>query len=177
MVLLRWGRIMKNTNKWELSALASSCSLDERTAVQRQTNGLYFTSWGRHHNTVLCSESCIRGTQCHQGALWRYGFLSACSCKECTELASRPTFRWWIGEKDPVHQIYTQEPHCQGPSVVRHALSHWFWYDIIFIEQRECISFENLSAGFLSRTLTMYLVILVQLMLIWWKLYSLSSVC
>ena len=70
----------KNKTKWELSALVSSNSLDERTAVESQINGLYLTSWSRHHNTALGSKSCIRRTQYHQDALWRYGFLSTYSC-------------------------------------------------------------------------------------------------
>ena len=72
--------IMKNKTKWELSALVSSRSLDERTAVESQINGLSLTSWCRHHKTVLGSKSCIRRTQCCQDALWRYGFFSAYSC-------------------------------------------------------------------------------------------------
>ena len=32
---------MKNKTKWELSALVSSHSLDERTDVESQINGLY----------------------------------------------------------------------------------------------------------------------------------------
>ena len=67
----------ENKTKWELSALVSSRSLDEQTALESQTNGLYLPTWCRHHNTVLGSKSCIRKTQCHQDALWRYGFLSA----------------------------------------------------------------------------------------------------
>ena len=43
----------ENKTKWELSALVSSRSLDERTAVESQTSGLYLTSWCRHHNTVF----------------------------------------------------------------------------------------------------------------------------
>ena len=34
MLLLRQEEIMKNKTKWELSALVSSRSLDERTAMQ-----------------------------------------------------------------------------------------------------------------------------------------------
>ena len=70
----------KKKTKRELSALVSSRSLAERTAVESQINGLYLTSWCRHHNTVLGSKSCIRRTQCYQDALWRYGFFSAYSC-------------------------------------------------------------------------------------------------
>ena len=80
MLLLRWEVIMKNKTKWELSALVSSNSLDERTAVESQINGIYLTSWGTHHNTTLGSKSCIRRTQCHQDAVWWHGFLSAYSC-------------------------------------------------------------------------------------------------
>ena len=65
--------ILKNKTKWELSALLSSRSLDERTAVESQINGLYLT-WCKHHNSVLVSKSCIRRTHCHQDLLWRYGF-------------------------------------------------------------------------------------------------------
>ena len=83
-LLLRRDVIMKNKNKLELSVLVSSCSLEECTAVESQSDSLYLTSWGRHHNTVLGYKSCIRGTQCHQGALWRHGFLSACSSTGCT---------------------------------------------------------------------------------------------
>ena len=70
----------KNKTKWEFLALVSSRSLDEGTAVESQINGLYLTSWCRHHNTVLGSKNCTRRTQYHQDALWRCGFLSACSC-------------------------------------------------------------------------------------------------
>ena len=130
MLFLHQEVIMKNKTKWELSALVSSRSLDERTAVESQINGLYLTPWCRHHNTVLGSKSCLRRTQCHQDALWQYGFLSAYSSSS-TKLAPRLTFRWWIGEKDLVHQICMQGPPCQVPSVARQALSHWLWYDII----------------------------------------------
>ena len=43
MLLLRREVIMKNKTKWELSALVSSRSLDERTAAESQINGLYLT--------------------------------------------------------------------------------------------------------------------------------------
>ena len=79
-------------------------------------------------------------------------------------------------EKDPVHQICIQEPHCQVPSVAGHGLSYWLWYHSMLVGQRECISSEHFSEGFLSRTWAVYLVVLVQLMLIWWKLYTLLSV-
>ena len=83
-----------------------------------------------------------------------------------TKLAPWLTFRWWIGGKDPVHQIYMQAPHCQVPSVSRHALTwHWLWYDIILVGQRECISSEHFSEGVCPGL--MYLVtLLMQLMLI-----------
>ena len=74
ILLLRREVIMKNKTKWELSALVSCRSLDERTAVESQINGLYLTSWCRHHNSVLVSKSCARRTQYHQDPLWRYGF-------------------------------------------------------------------------------------------------------
>ena len=79
MLLLHREVIMKNKTKWELSALVSSRILDERTAVERRINGLYSTSWCRHHKTVLGSKICIRRTQCNQDALWRNGFFSAYS--------------------------------------------------------------------------------------------------
>ena len=135
MLLLRREVIMKNRTKWELSALASSRSLNEQTAVESQINCLYLTSsWCRHHNTALGSKSCIRRTQCHQGcfmAIW----IFVCLLLYSTRLAPRLTFRWWIGEKDHVQQICMQEPPCQLPSVARHALLHWFWYDIILVGQ------------------------------------------
>ena len=81
----KWSR--KNKNKWELSALESSHSLDEETPVESQSNGPYLTSGGTHCNFVLCSTSCTRGTQCHQGVLWWYRLSSACSCTACTKLA------------------------------------------------------------------------------------------
>ena len=65
-----------------------------------------------------------------------------------------------------------QEPHSQVPSVARHGLSYWLWYHSILVGQRKCISSEHLSGGFLSRTWAVYLMVLVQLMLIWWKLYT-----
>ena len=143
MLLLRCEVIMKNKNKQGCQALLTSRSLDKRTAVESQINDLYLTPWVRYYNVFLYSKSCTRGTQCHQGTLWRYGFVSACSCTGCTKLASRLIFRWRIGENDPVQQIYKQEPHCQMPSVTRNARCHWLWFDIILAEQRECISSEN----------------------------------
>ena len=122
MLLLRWEVIMKNKTKWELSALVSNRSLDERTNVESQINGLYLTSWCRHHNTVFGSKRCIRRTQCHRYDLWRYLFLSACSCTGSSKLAPGLTFRWWIWEMHPVHQIYMQELNFQVPSVARHLI-------------------------------------------------------
>ena len=99
LLQLRWEVIKKNKNKLELSALESSHSLDEETPVENQSNGPYMTSGGTHCNFVLCSTSCTRGTQCHQGVLWWYRLSSACSCTACTKLASRLTFRWWTGRR------------------------------------------------------------------------------
>ena len=65
-------------------------------------------------------------------------------------------------KKDPVHQICMQKPHCQVPPVAIHALSHWLWYDIITVGQRECISSDHFSEGCLSRTRTVHLVIVMQ---------------
>ena len=103
----------KNKIRWELSSHLSNRRLDERTDGESQINVLYLTSWCTHHNTVLGSKRCIRRTQCHQDALWRYAFLSACSCTGSTKLAPGQTFRWWIGEMHPAHQICIQEPHCK----------------------------------------------------------------
>ena len=75
MLLHRREVVMKNKTKRALSALVSSRSLGEQTAVESQINCLYLTSWCRNHNTVLGSKSCIRRTQCHQDALWQYGFF------------------------------------------------------------------------------------------------------
>ena len=58
-----------------------------------------------------------------------------------------------------------------------YRISYWLWYHSLLVGQRECISSEHFSEGFLSRTWAEYLVVLVQLMLIWWKLYTLLSVC
>ena len=121
-VTVCWEVIMKNKTKWELSALISSRSLDERTDVESQITGLYLTSWCRHHNTVLGSKRCIRRAQCHQDALWQYRFLSAFSCTGSTKLAPGLTFSWWIGEMHIAHQMCMQEPHCQVPSVARHLI-------------------------------------------------------
>ena len=44
LLQLRWEVIKKNKNKWELSALVSSHSLDEETPVVSQSNGSYLTS-------------------------------------------------------------------------------------------------------------------------------------
>ena len=118
MLLLRWEVIMKNKTEWDLSALVSSRSLDEWTDVESQINGLYLTSWCRYHNTVHGSKRCIRRTQCHHDALWRYVFLSSCSCIGSTKLAPGLTFRWWIREMHLVHQICMQV--SQVPSVARH---------------------------------------------------------
>ena len=86
LLQLRWVVIKRNKNKWELSALVSNHSLDEETPAESQSNGPCLTSGGTHYNFVLCSKSCIRGTQCHQGALWWFRLSSACSCM-CTKLA------------------------------------------------------------------------------------------
>ena len=88
MLLLRWEVIMKNKTKWELSALVSSRSLGEGTDVESQIKGLYLT-WCRHYNTVLGSKGCIRRTQCHQYTLWRYVFVSACSCTGSKKISTR----------------------------------------------------------------------------------------
>ena len=137
-------RDIKNRTKWELSALISSRSLDERTAVENQNNGLYLTSWCRHHNTALGSKSCIRTTKSHQDALWRFGFLSAYSCTSA--------FSW---------QACT----------ISLAL---IWCHTC--RAMECITSEHFPEGCLSRTWTLYLVILVQSMLISWELYSILTV-
>ena len=65
-------------------------------------------------------------------------------------------------EKDPLHQICMQELHCQVPSIAGHGLSYWLWYHSLLVGQRECISSEHFSEGFLSRTWAEYLVVLVQ---------------
>ena len=174
MLLLCWELIIKNKTKWELSALVSSRSLDEQTDIESQINGLYLTSWCRHHNTVLYSKRCIRRAQCHQDTLWQYGFLSAFSCTGSTKLAPGLTFRWWIGEMHRVHQIYMQEPHCQVPSLLGISLA-LIWYHTC--RATGIVSSEYFSEGCLSRTPTVYLAILVQLMLISWKLHNLLSVC
>ena len=122
MLLLRWEVIMKTKTKWELSAHVSSRSLDERTDLESQINVPYLPSWCRHHNTVLGSKRCIRRTRCQQDALWRYVFLSAFASTGSTKLAPGLTFRWWIWEMHPVHQICMQELHCQVPSVARHLI-------------------------------------------------------
>ena len=96
MLLHRREVVMKNKTKRALSALVSSRSLGEQTAVESQINCLYLTSWCRNHNTVLGSKSCIRRTQCHQDALWQYGFF-VCLLLYSTKWAPRLTFRWWIG--------------------------------------------------------------------------------
>ena len=44
MLLLRWEVIMRDKNKWELSAHVPSRSLEEGTAVESQSKGLYLTS-------------------------------------------------------------------------------------------------------------------------------------
>ena len=65
LLQLRWEVIKKNKNKWEFSVLVSSHSLDEETPAERQSNGPYLTLGGTHYNFVLCSKSCIRGTEHH----------------------------------------------------------------------------------------------------------------
>ena len=69
------------------------------------------------HCTVLCSKSCIRGTQCHQGAWWRYGFLSACSSTGCTKLASRLT------NIEMVNMVNRGEGSCTSNLHARTSLS------------------------------------------------------
>ena len=105
-----------------------------------------------------------------------YGDMNfLCLLLYSTKLAPRLTFRWWIGAKGPVHQICMQEPPCQVISVTRRA-SHWLWY-IILVGQLECIRSEHFSEGSLSRIRTVYnVMILVQLLLISWKLYNILSV-
>ena len=173
MLLLCWEVIMKNKTKWELSALVSSHSLDERTDVESQINGIYLTSWCRHHNTVLGSKRCIRRAQCHQDALWQYGFLSAFSCTGSTKLALGLTFRWWIGEilyiKFACMNLIAECLQLLGISL---AL---IWYHTC--RAKGIVGSEYFSEGCLSRTPTVYLAILLQLMLISWKLHNLLSVC
>ena len=174
MLLLRWEVIMKNKTKWELSALVSSRSLGERTDVESQINGLYLT-WCRHYNTVLGSKRCIRRTQCHQDALWRYVFLSACSCTGSKKISTWAKIQM-VNRGDA---SCTSNLHARTslPSAFSCQASHWLWYDIIFVGQRECVSSEYFSEGCLPRTRTGYLVRVVQFMLISWKLHSLLSVC
>ena len=135
---------------------AFSHSLDERTAVESQIKGLYLTSWCRHQNTVLGSKSFIRRTQCHQDALWQYGFLSAykivlykISTKANIQMVNR-------GEGSCTSNLHAKTS-LPVPSVARHALSHWLWYDIILVGQMECFSSECFSGGCLSMTQTVHL--------------------
>ena len=51
-VIQRWCPLVK----------ISKC-LDEETPAEGQSNGPYLTSGGTHYNFVLCSKSCIRGTE------------------------------------------------------------------------------------------------------------------
>ena len=78
-------------------------------------------------------------------------------------LAPRLTFRWWIGEKDPVHQIYMQELHCQV--LGRH-----------YLIGSDMISYMY-GKGSVSALNTFLKGFWVQPMLISWKLYNLLSVC
>ena len=134
-------------------------------------NCLCLTSRCRHHNTVLGSKSCIRRTQCHQDALWRYGFFL-------------PTLvRYKISTKANIQMMNRGEWSCTSNLHAKTSLPkvhsvarHWLCY-IILVGQRECISSEHFSEGCLSRTRTVYLVILVQLMLMSWNLYSIFSLC
>ena len=70
MLLLCWEVIMKNKNKRKHSARVSSHSLDEWTAAESQSNGLYLTSWEGHHNIVLCPKSCMMTEQHNVLRLW-----------------------------------------------------------------------------------------------------------
>ena len=118
LLQLRWEVFKKNKNKWELSVLVSSYSLDAETPVESQSNGPYLTSWDRHHNIVLCSKSCIRGTQCHQGALWWYRLSSACSWTGCTKLALMLTIRWWTGRKILYIKFACKNPIVKYPQLL-----------------------------------------------------------
>ena len=74
-----------------------------KTMINANFQHLHPVVWSRHHNSLPYPKSCIRGTQCHQGALWRCGVLPACWFTGCTKLASRLAFSWQIGETDPAH--------------------------------------------------------------------------
>ena len=101
--------------KWELSALVSSRSLGERTDVESQINGIYLT-WCRHHNTVLGSKRCIRRTQCHQDSLWRYVFLSACSCTGSKTISTRAN----------IQMVYRGDASCTSNLHARTSLPSAF---------------------------------------------------
>ena len=150
MLLLHWEVIMKKKTKWELSALVSSRSLDERTAVETR---LMASTW--HHDvdiTILflvlkaASEehNVIRMLYCDMDFCLPTPVLHKISTKANIQMGDRGEGSW--------SQICTQESHCQVPSVARHA-SHWLWYDIILQGQMECIRSEHFSEECLSRPL------------------------
>ena len=153
-------------------SLVFSHSLDEETPVESQSNGPYLTSGGTHCNFVVFFVL--------KAASGEHNVIRVlCGDIDCRLPARvlRVHIQVVHKEKDPLHQICMQEPHCQVPSIAGHGLSYWLWYRSLLVGQRECISSEHFSEGFLSRTWAEYLVVLVQLMLIWWKLYTLLSVC
>ena len=63
------------------------------------------------------------------------------------------------------------------PSAFSCWASHWLWYDIILVEQRELSALNTFLKVVCPGLPTVYLAILVQLMLISWKLHNLLSVC
>ena len=137
LILFILSYLMKNKTKWELSALVSSRSLGERTDVESQINGIYLT-WCRHRNTVLGSKRCIRRTQCHQDALGRYVFLSACSCTGSKTISTRANIQMvYKGDASWTSNLHARTSLLSAFSC---WASHLLWYDIIFVGKRECIS-------------------------------------
>ena len=149
MLLRRWEVIMKKKNKWELSVMAWMNELVWKIRVRTST-------WHHEVDIIILFFDVKAASEEHNVIRVLCGnmdFTSPFSCTGCAKWASRLRFRWQIGEKDPVHQIYMQDTHFLVPSFTSHALSHWLWYNIIHVGQRECISSRNFSEGFLSRTL------------------------
>ena len=174
MLLLCWEVIMKNKTKWELSALVSSRSLDERTDVESQINGLYLTTWCRHHNTVLDSKDASEEYNVIRMLCGNTDFCLPSPVLGQQKLAPGLTFRWWIGRCTLYIKFACKNLIAKCLQLLGISLA-LIWYHTC--RAKGIVSHEYFSEGCLSRTPTVYLAILVQLMLISWKLHNLLSVC
>ena len=146
------------------------------TCIQSQLgwmNCLYLTSWCRHHKTVLVLKA---APEEHNAIRMLYGDVIFC-------LPTHVLYK--ISTKANIQMVNMVERLCTSNLHARTSLlsavscwactSNWFWYDIILVGKGN-YQFWTFFEGCLSRTRTVYLLILMQLILISWKLYSLLCV-